>query len=93
LPHHRLKEALELFSGLDGVEVELHDDVPVIVNRLVDALSGHPGVATSVSELVERPKPGAEIRDRMLNMKRCQRHLPAVRDVLDNRDAIVARQA
>jgi hypothetical protein len=61
LPHDRLEEALELLGGLDGVEVELHDDVPVIVNRLVDALSGHARVAASVSELIERPKPGAEI--------------------------------
>jgi hypothetical protein len=70
LPYDRLEERLEAVRFIDGGEIELHQDVAVIVDWLVDSLCLHAGPTTSFAESTESAEPRCEIRDRVFDVQR-----------------------
>lgn len=77
-PDLGLEEPEERRGLLDGVEVEIHDDAMRIVERLAYQFAYDAGVATHLSEGLERGSPDGEIADGMVDVQ--GGHAVTVRD-------------
>jgi hypothetical protein len=75
LPNHGFEEVFEPGGIVDGLELEINDDVLVVIDWLVDALRQHTRLPSCVREAVEGGEPSSKVGDRVLDVE-CSHPVP-----------------